>query len=58
MACFDDLQVGDFVEVDVSRSIEVLLGDQDTFYEKLAVKFKLVAQSTGERRDIPLKSSW
>jgi hypothetical protein len=43
LACFDDLQVGDFVEVDVSRSIEVFLGDQDTFYEELAIKFILVA---------------
>ena len=30
LACFDDLQVGDFVEVDVAWSIEVFLCDQDT----------------------------
>ena len=30
LTCFDDLQVGDFVEVNMTWSVEVFLGDQDT----------------------------
>jgi hypothetical protein len=29
LACFDNLQIGNFVKVDMAGSIEVFLGDQD-----------------------------
>jgi hypothetical protein len=43
LACFDDVQVGDFVEDDMTRGIEILLGYQDALYE---------GQHCGERRGI------
>lgn len=37
--CFDDMEVGDFVEVNVTWSIEILFRDQDTLYHELVSAF-------------------
>jgi len=41
LACFDDLQIGDFVQVDMARCVELLLCNQDTFCMKRLERFVL-----------------
>jgi hypothetical protein len=51
LARFDNLQVGDFVEVDVSGSIEVFLSNQDTFYEKVSNQIQICGIENRGRRE-------
>jgi hypothetical protein len=33
LACFDDLQIWDFMEINVTWGVEVFFGDEDALYD-------------------------